>query len=518
MVGTSAEQTKYEQTGASKQGTVNNNDDQRIINAASKNPAASGYDYTSSINSYFGRLLYTYNDRYLMTVNVRRDGSSNFAKGNRWGIFPSFSLGWIFTEENFMEDYDFLTLGKLRFGAGEIGNHNIGRGAYLSTFGNGSYYTFGNPRTPYLSGGRSGVGNPNIQWETTKQVDIGLDLGFFNNKLSLTADYFIKTTNDMLVQVPLPTAFGYPNTPWTNAGSVENKGLEMDLKYKGNIRDFKYSINANMFTFKNKVISLGGGEPINGSTHLGNMTHTRTEEGMPIGYFYGWKTDGIFQTQGEIDSYANTAGEAIQPNAIPGDLKFMDLNGKDSDGNIIPGADGKLDDADRVMVGNPFPDFNFGITLGAEYKGFDMTMFFQGSVGNDILNILKYDIRSGAGWYNAPNDMLDIAWNGAGTSNTQFAINANSRQNLQMSDWYIEDGSYVRLKNIQVGYTIQKSVFKNLKTENVRVWVGCQNLFTITNYSGLDPEIGSSDPKYMGIDQGFYPQARIMMMGVNATF
>jgi outer membrane receptor protein involved in Fe transport len=266
MVGTSAEQTKYEQTGASKQGTVNNNDDQRIINAASKNPAASGYDYTSSINSYFGRLLYTYNDRYLMTVNVRRDGSSNFAKGNRWGIFPSFSLGWIFTEENFMEDYDFLTLGKLRFGAGEIGNHNIGRGAYLSTFGNGSYYTFGNPRTPYLSGGRSGVGNPNIQWETTKQVDIGLDLGFFNNKLSLTADYFIKTTNDMLVQVPLPTAFGYPNTPWTNAGSVENKGLEMDLKYKGNIRDFKYSINANMFTFKNKVISLGGGEPINGST------------------------------------------------------------------------------------------------------------------------------------------------------------------------------------------------------------------------------------------------------------
>lgn len=518
MVGTSAEQNKYEQTGASKQGLVNNNEDQRIINAASINAAASGYDYTSSINSYFGRLLYTYADRYLMTINIRRDGSSNFAEGNRWGVFPSFSLGWVFTEEEFMKKYDFLSSGKLRFGAGEIGNHNIGGGAYLSTFGNGGYYTFGNPRGSFLSGGRGSVGNPDIQWETTRQIDIGLDLGLFDNSLTFTADYFVKTTDDMLVQVPLPTAFGYPNTPWTNAGSVENKGFEFDLKYKGNISDFNYSVSANLFTFKNEVISLGGGEPINGSTHLGNMTHTRTEEGMPIGYFYGWKTDGIFQTQEEINKYVNNKGELIQTGALPGDLKFMDLNGKDSEGNVIKGPDGKLDDADRVMVGNPFPDFTFGLTFGAEYKGFDLSMFFQGSVGNDILNIIKYDIRSGAGWYNAPKDMLDIAWNGPGSSNTQFAINANSRQNLQMSDWYVEDGSYVRLKNIQLGYTIPKNLFKTIKTDNVRFWVGAQNLLTITGYSGLDPEIGSSDPKYMGIDQGFYPQARIFMMGVNASF
>ncbi|WP_217651662.1 TonB-dependent receptor [Mariniphaga anaerophila] len=517
MVGTSAEQNKYEQTGASKDGTINNNEDQRILNAATKNPAASGYDVTSSINSYFGRFFYTYHDRYLLTVNVRRDGSSNFAEGNRWGVFPSFSVGWIFSEEEFAKKYDFLSLGKLRLGAGEIGNHNIGSGAYLSTFGNSGYYVFGNPRMPFLSGGRTGVGNPNIQWETTKQINIGLDVGLFNNKITFTTDYFKKTTEDMLVQVPLPTSFGYPNTPWTNAGSVENKGFEFEVSYKERIREFRFSVDANLFTFKNKVISLGGGEPINGSTHLGNMTHTRTEVGMPIGYFYGWKTDGIFQSQSEIDAYVGADGALIQPTALPGDLKFLDINGVDEDGNVVEGPDGVLNDADRTMVGNPFPDFTWGLTLGAEYKGFDLSIFFQGSVGNDILNIIKYDIRSGAGWYNAPDDMLDIAWNGAGTSNTQFAISANSRQNLQMSDWYVEDGTYVRLKNVQLGYTIPKQLLKNLNN-SIRVWVGGQNLLTITNYTGLDPEIGSSDPKFMGIDQGFYPQSRIFMMGVNATF
>jgi len=519
MVGTSAEQTKYEETGASKQGTISNADGQRIINAASKNPAADGYDATSSMNSYFGRLFYTFQNRYLLTANIRRDGSSNFAKGNRWGVFPSFSLGWIFSEEEFMQNCKHLSMGKLRFGAGEIGNHDIRQGgAYLSTFGNSDYYLFGNPRNPFLSGGLNYVGNPNLKWETTKQIDIGLDIGFFNNKVTLTTDYYIKTTEDMLVQVPLPDAFGYPNTPWTNAGSVENKGFEFAIDYKESIQDFNFSVNANLSTYKNKIKSLGGGEPIHGSTHLGNMTHTRTEEGMPIGYFFGWKTDGIFQTQGEIDSYVNSAGEKIQATAIPGDLKFLDVNGVDEDGNVISGPDGKLNDADRVNVGNPFPDFVFGLTLNAEYKGFDLSAFFQGSVGNDILNIIKYDIRSGAGWYNAPDDMLDIAWNGPGTSNTQFAINANSRQNLQMSDWYVEDGSYVRLKNIQVGYTLPEHLLKSLGTNNIRVWVGGQNLFTFTKYSGLDPEIGDEDPKLMGIDQGFYPQARTFMMGVNATF
>ncbi len=516
MIGTSAEQNQYEQTGASKEGLINNDKDQRIINAAAKNPAASGYDATSSINSYFGRLFYNFHNRYLLTVNIRRDGSSNFAKGKKWGTFPSFSAGWIFSEENFMRKYDWLSMGKLRLGAGKIGNQNIGGGAYLSIYGNTGYYTFGNPKAPHLGGGLRSIGNPDIRWETTNQTDIGLDLGFLNDKFTFTADYFKKTTKGMLLQVPLPTTLGYPNTPWENAGSVENKGFEFELGYKEKIRNVNFSLEANLFTFKNKVISLGGGEPINVSTHLGNMTHTRTEEGFPIGYFYGWKTDGIFQNQEEINAYVNNKGELIQPTALPGDIKFSDLNGYDEEGNIIPGPDGKLNDADKVMIGNPFPDFTFGLTMGAEYKGFDLSMFFQGSVGNDILYILKYDIWSGAGWYNAPKDIFEVAWHGPGTSNTQFAINANSRQNLQMSDWYVEDGSYVRLKNIQLGYTIPKTVLKN--KYDIRVWIGGQNLFTWTKYPGLDPEVGSSDPKLMGIDAGFYPQARIFMMGINATF
>ena len=233
-----------------------------------------------------------------------------------------------------------------------------------------------------------------------------------------------------------------------------------------------------------------------------------TEEGMPIGYFYGRKTDGIFQTQQEIDNYVNSTGDKIQPTARPGDLKYVDIDGN-----------GRLDDNDRTKTGNPFPKFTYGVSLGLEYKGFDLSAFFQGSQGTDILNVLKYDIRSGAGWYNAPSDMMDIAWNGQGTSNSQFQINANSGDNLTMSDWYIEDGSYCRLKNLQIGYTLPNTIFgQKAKMQNIRFWIGAQNLFTITKFTGLDPEMGSTDPKSMGIDIAFYPQARTYMIGVNARF
>jgi len=312
----------------------------------------------------------------------------------------------------------------------------------------------------------------------------------------------------MLVQVPIPNTMGYPNTPWVNAGSVKNTGLELALSYRKAIGKFKYSIGGNLTTFKNEVISLGGGEPINQSGHLGYYTLTRTEEGMPIGYFYGLKTNGIFQNAGEIDAYTNTAGQKIQPNARPGDLRFVDLDG-----------DGAIGEGDRTKTGNPFPDFTYGINLRLEYKGFDLVALFQGSQGNDILNMLKYDIYSGAGWYNAPVGIIEKAWHGEGTSNSQFAINANSGDNLTISDWYVEDGSYIRLKNLQIGYSLPKNVFGfRTNIENLRIWVGGQNLFTITGYEGLDPEMGSTNPKAMGIDVAFYPQARTYMMGLNFTF
>jgi len=508
MAGLSAEKTNDNPFGASKQGLVNNEENLRIINAAAKNAGASGYMAESSIASYFGRLFYAWQSKYMATINIRRDGSSNFARGNKWGVFPSFSLGWNIHHERFAENLPWLNVGKLRLSWGEIGNHNIGGGQYLSTYSNGGYFVFGNNYTPVLAAGRSQVGNQDIKWETTRQTDIGLDLELFDQSLTTTIDWFYKKTSGMLVQVPIPNTMGYPNTPWVNAGSVKNTGLELALSYRKAIGKFKYSIGGNLTTFKNEVISLGGGEPINQSGHLGYYTLTRTEEGMPIGYFYGLKTNGIFQNAGEIDAYTNTAGQKIQPNARPGDLRFVDLDG-----------DGAIGEGDRTKTGNPFPDFTYGINLRLEYKGFDLVALFQGSQGNDILNMLKYDIYSGAGWYNAPVGIIEKAWHGEGTSNSQFAINANSGDNLTISDWYVEDGSYIRLKNLQIGYSLPKNVFGfRTNIENLRIWVGGQNLFTITGYEGLDPEMGSTNPKAMGIDVAFYPQARTYMMGLNFTF
>ena len=460
-----------------------------------------------SILSYFGRINYDLKETYMFSAIVRADGSSNFSSGHRWGYFPSVSAGWNFSEESFMKNLEWLSQGKLRAAWGEIGNQTISSGAYMNTFGNGSYYLFGNPYQTNLYAGRTQVGNPDLKWETTRQLDFGLDLAFFQGSLRATFDYFDRQTSDMLVQVPVPSSLGFPNTPWMNAGSVSNKGFEVTLGYDGKIgNDFQYHINGNVSTYKNKVKSLGSGANIPGKgIHLGYFSYTMTEPGQPIGYFYGYKTDGVFQTQEEIDNYKNN-GQMVMPNAKPGDLKFQDLN-----------KDGKLDDEDRTMTGNPHPDFTFGLTLGAEWKGFDISAFFQGSVGNDILNILKYDIYSGTGWYNAPKDILTTYWNGPGSTNENFAIDADSRMNLEMSDWYVENGSYVRLKNLTIGYTLPSEWTKKITINNLRFFVAAQNLFTITGYSGLDPEIGeiNNSPLYKGCDMGFYPQPRTFMFGLS---
>ena len=380
MVGTSAEKERYETVNASKEGLVNNDANQQIINAATKNPAASGSVSYHTMNSYFGRVFYSYADKYMITANIRWDGSSNFADKHRWGVFPSVSGGWNFREESFIKDVvgDWFSQGKFRAAWGEIGNQNISSGAYLTRYGNSTYYLLGNSMTPWLSGGRTNVGNPDLRWETTRQLDFGLDLAFFNSALKFNIDYFDRKTSDMLVQVPMPAAIGLPNTPWSNAGSVKNRGFEFVLDYHGKIgNDFSYNIAGNISTYKNKVLSLGGGTNIPGKTHLGNQVNTMIEPGKPIGYFYGYKMDGVFQTQEEINNYRGGPDNTIiMPTAEPGDLKFVDLNG-----------DGKLGEEDRTMIGNPHPDFTFGLTLSGEYKGFDLSMFFQGSVGNDILNI-----------------------------------------------------------------------------------------------------------------------------------
>ncbi|QBQ42998.1 SusC/RagA family TonB-linked outer membrane protein [Sphingobacterium psychroaquaticum] len=499
MAGTSAEQWKGESSGASRQGLVSNDPSQWIIDAGSINPQASGTKWENALNSYFGRAFYSYKNRYMVTANLRHDGSSNFGNGKKWGTFPSVSAGWNFVEEPFMASMPWLDAGKLRLSWGMIGNQNISRGAYLTTYsGNMGYYLFG-PRNPQLIGGSNYIGNAGIQWEQTEQLDVGLELAFLKNKLHFNFDYYKKTTDGMLLNVPLPAYLGFPNSPWSNAGGVQNSGLEFDIAYKDKVGEFGYTIAANASTVKNKVLSLGGGEPITGGGWI-SYTTTMTEEGKPIGYYYGFKTDGIFQSQAEVDGY-------VQEGARPGDLRFVDIN-----------KDGKINNLDRTDIGDPFPDLTYGFRLGADYKGFDLQILGQGTLGNDIMNIAKIDMKSGVGWYNAPKDLMAEAWSPTNPTNSQFKISAANQNNLQISDWLVEDGSYLRIKSVQLGYTLPDAWLQKARIQRLRVWAGAYNLFTFTKYTGLDPEIGSGSPLSMGVDQGYYPVAKSYMFGVNLSF
>lgn len=502
LAGTSAEKTKGLEYAASKQGTVNNDEDMRIINAGTINPGASGYTYSRALGSYFGRVSYSYDDRYVVTANLRRDGTSSFANGYRWGTFPSISAAWNFTNEEFISSLNlpWLSEGKLRASYGQIGNQNVPGGAYLSTYGNTGRYLFGNNSTAYLGAGRISIGNPVLQWETSTQTDIGLDMSFFDSKLTFHADYFNKIVDNMLLVVPLPSTLGFPNSPWSNAGKMENRGWEFALGYSNNIGEFNYGIQGNISTFRNKVLTLGGGEPVYATAHLG-QTITKTEEGMPVGYYYGWLTDGIFQTQAEVDNHPQKGL------STPGDLRFVNVNG-----------DQLLNADDRTIIGNPWPDFVYGLTLNASWKGFDVSAFIQGSQGNDVMNILRYDTEAGTGWYNAPRGFLDKAWNGAGSTDKYYKISQNAGLNTNISNHFVEDGSFMRMKNLQVGYSLPESLLSKARIKQVRVYAAAQNLFTITGYSGLDPEMGAGDPKLTGIDQGYFPQARTFMFGINAKF
>ncbi|WP_212003180.1 TonB-dependent receptor [Chitinophaga sp. HK235] len=517
LAGISAELTKGLTYAASKQNIVNNDKDMRIIDAATMNPGASGYTYSSALQSFFGRINYVYADRYILAANVRRDGSSNFGDGYRWGTFPSASAAWRFTEEDFLKNANlkWLNSGKLRASYGAIGNQYVGGGSglYLSSYGN-TYqrYVFGNTSTGFLGAERKTMANPGLQWETSRQTDIAMDLGLFNGLLDVTVDYFNKKVSNMLVVMPLPTTMGYPSNPfWTNAGSMVNKGWEISLAHTHHFGDFTYGVRLNVSTFRNEVLSMGGGEPIYTTAHLGE-TITKTEVGKPVGYYFGWLTDGIFQTQDEV----NKSPQRLS--SRPGDLRFKDINGVDANGNIVPGPDGKLDAADRTMIGNPWPDFVYGVNINMNYKRFDLSMFWQGSQGNDVMNILRYDTESGTGWYNAPQGFLEKAWNGPGSTNKYYRISSNSALNSSVSDYFVEDGSYLRLKNIQLGYNFPEKWLQRARIPQLRLYVGAQNLFTFTKYSGLDPEMGNDDPRLIGIDQGYFPQARTFMIGVNAKF
>lgn len=502
-LGNTIYQQRFEFSGGSNTNLPTNNPNDAYI-SNTIDPIASQGAYgganEAALVSYFGRVNYAYRDKYLFSATLRMDGSSRFGVNNRYGYFPSFSAGWILTNEDFwtMDDISHL---KIRASWGQNGNDKIGEYAFTTVVLSGQNYTFG--RDEIITNGSVALvgSNPDLKWETITQTDIGVDLELWQGKVNVIADYFIKTTSDMLYAAPIPLIAG-TQPPVQNVASMENKGWEFALNYRNRDNDFKYGVGANITLIDNKVTSLGnGGEPVpSGRVQSANAFAALTDVGHPLASFYGYVTDGIFQSQEEVNAHAFQ-----NENTAPGDIRFRDLN-----------SDGVIDINDRTFIGNPIPKFTYGFTADAEFKGFDFSAFVQGSEGNDIYNsTVRYDFS----YVNRPVSALN-RWTGPGTSNFEPRVNLNDpNQNARISDRFIEDGSYLRLKNVQLGYTLPKDISKKMKFDKFRVYVSAQNLMTWTNYSGLDPEIGTIGGSLeLGIDRGFYPQARTFLGGVNVVF
>lgn len=503
----------------------------------------SGNQQTWSLASQFARLTYKFAERYILTGTVRRDGSSRFMRGNRWGVFPSVSAAWRIKEESFLKDVDFISNLKLRASYGEAGNQNIGLFQYQSSYTTGKRssnygYVFGQDKT-YIDGMvQAFLPNPNLKWETSKQTDIGIDLGFFNNKLMLTADYYIKKSSDFLLEIQMPAQTGFTKAT-RNVGSVKNNGFEFSVDYRDNSHDFKYGVNVNLTTVKNKIERLSPGKdavanlqslgfPTTGNTSWAVFSMSKV--GGSIGEFYGFQTDGIIQNQAEIDALNANARRLNQDDNVwyiasgtaPGDRKFIDQNG-----------DGVITDADRVSLGSPLPKFYGGINLSGEYKGFDFNLFFNYSVGNKILNFVKRNLISmggegSIGLQNVGKEFYDNRWTETNPTNKYpRAVWSDVSGNSRVSDAFVEDGSYLRLKNIEVGYTLPANILKKASISKLRIFASVQNLFTITDYSGMDPEIGQSMSSSTGVaggvtasgvDVGIYPYSRFFTMGFNLEF
>ncbi len=459
--------------------------------------------------SLFGRADYQYADKYLASFTVRRDGSSRLNPENRYGNFYAGSVGWRLDQEEFLKNVKNLSMLKLRASIGQTGNQEISNYAYTSLNSFVGFYPFGG--TPVIGNSLTSRGNSNITWETSTQTNFGLDIGFFDNKLQLNADYFIRDNADILFANPLPPSAGGGGSPYVNAGKVRNQGIELQVSYRDKISDdWSFDVSGNLATLKNKVISLAG-SPIVGGRIDNEYYATLTTVGQPIGAFYLLPMEGVFQNNLDIFTHAYQ-GAGIQP----GDVKYKDSNG-----------DGIIDENDRQFAGSPIPKLTYGFTGNLKFKQFDLSVFFQGAYGNKLYNQVATDIE---GFYRAFNVTERIAtgsWSGEGTTN-QFPrltwSSASSTNNKRPSTRFLEDGSYLRLKNLQVGYTLSPKVLSALKIASMRIYASGQNLLTFTKYTGLDPEIYTSSNgqgdgvRAVGIDWGTYPSARIYTLGLNLNF
>ena len=527
LAGQTAEGYKNSWQQSYRKGTPSNSSIFHYLSSAYIGDKTYGLDSEWSAVGFIGRLNYSLNDIYLLQANVRADGSSMFAKGNRWGVFPSVSLGWRFSNEKFMRNVKWLSNGKFRVGWGLLGNNRIdvlSRYTYLTS---GFNYSYGLGNETMWEGSTATVlGNNDIKWEKSRNLNIGVDLGFFNNRLTATIEYYNRLTTDMLLRVPTVSSAGLNSSPMTNAGDVKNYGWEYDLKWRDNIgSDWRYEVGFNLTWMKNKVTKLGtGNEPIYGSyLSEGSIVDyvTKTAVGQPIGSFFGYVTDGIFNTAEEVRNSAQyqTGRADFEQTYKPGDFRWKDLNG-----------DNQITAEDRTYLGSPLPDFVFGIPLSVGYKNFDLSIFFQGQTGNKIFNVMDYYLYNGASG-NCYADIRSKHWSGQidGSGREFFPKNLNASvpdldngdaaRNFRSSDFFVQDGSYLRLKQLMFTYNFPQSILSKLKISSLAISLTGYNLLTFTGYDGFDPEVGrvsgtEGNNLSMGVDQGNYPQARSFTFGV----
>jgi TonB-linked SusC/RagA family outer membrane protein len=465
---------------------------------------AESWQSRNRLQSFFARAEYAFNERYLVSAIIRRDASTNFGENNRFGYFPSVSAAWVISEESFLTT-DLIDFLKLRGSYGVSGNDKIGEWRYRALLGGEGVYPFGDQLGQGVAIGT--LGNPDLKWETTHQTNIGFDLTALQNKLSFSADYYTKETKDLLFQPDIAGIGGGYGAgeapPYVNGGDVRNRGFELMISYADKIGSaLDFSVSYNITTINNEVTGLpqGVGFIEGGAFGVGGVRATRMEVGRPLGYFFGFKTDGIFQTQAEIDDASVT-----QAGAKPGDFRFKDVNG---DGVI-----NFSDDSDKTLIGSPIPAVTMGFNLSVGFKGIDFSASLYSALGNEILrnyerqqpmaNILAYNMDR---------------WTGPGSTNEFPRLTTELTRNTVISDHFVEDGSFVRVKNVQLGYSIPQEIIQRVGARRLRVYVAANNLFTFTKYRGFDPDFSTKDPMTSGIDYGFYPQARTYMAGLNLTF
>jgi TonB-linked SusC/RagA family outer membrane protein len=493
MAGMSAQNNTYKFMNGAKDSFLRdaNNQLSNGLNVQS----LSGNKSEWALLSYIARVNYSYADKYLLTATVRRDGSSRFGTGHKWGTFPSFSAAWRMSEETWFKSNPWIDDVKWRIGYGRTGNQNIGNYDFAAIYDLGTYNFNAHPVSTLVA---NRMPNPFIQWETVEQINLGVDFSLFSQRVRISADAYLKRTKDMLVPMAVPISTGYSDidVPKINAGEMENKGIEVSINTSNIKGAFTWDTSLNLTFNKNKIVDLNSDAPMYANS-IENSNITIQAEGHPMNSFYGYVTNGLFQTQEEVD---NAALQVVGGTA-PGDIRFKDLDNN-----------GVINDNDRTFIGNPNPDLIYAMNNAFSWKGFDLNIFLQGSIGNDIYNANRLTLE---GMKISENQNVAVLqrWNGAGTSNTMpRAVYNDPNKNTRGSDRYVEDGSYLRIKNISLGYTFKQPFVKRY-VEQLRVYFSCQNVATITGYSGVDPEVGIN-----GIDYGAYPLTRTFSVGCNIKF